>query len=205
MRELHDFLVDAYGAGTVYPPASEIFAALNHASLGDVRVVIVGQDPYHGPDQAHGLCFSVAPGVAPPPSLRNIFQELDADLDTVPESGDLRGWAEQGVLLLNTTLTVAAGKAGSHRDQGWERFTEHVLRTLVAHHQGRRKLVFLLWGRHAQDSAEFVDETKYHVLRAAHPSPLSVRNFRGCRHFSKTNILLAADGQAPIDWARSAA
>ncbi|MFN3587540.1 MAG: uracil-DNA glycosylase, partial [Moraxellaceae bacterium] len=178
----------------------EMFAALDHTPLSQVRVVILGQDPYHGPGQAHGLCFSVRRGVAPPPSLLNIFKEIHADLGIRPPAhGELTHWAQQGVLLLNSVLSVQAGQAGSHQGRGWEAFTDAVIRVLDAERSG---LVFLLWGSHAQRKGRFIDTRKHFVLKAAHPSPLAANRggWFGCRHFSQTNQYLVAHGHAPIDW-----
>ncbi|MCO6430077.1 MAG: uracil-DNA glycosylase [Deltaproteobacteria bacterium] len=183
----------------IYPPAPDIFNALSLTPFNQVKAVIVGQDPYHGPGQAHGLCFSVKPGVAIPPSLDNIFKELQSDLGMPrPAHGSLEKWAREGVLLLNAVLTVESGKPQSHAGKGWERFTDRVIRELNIRRQG---LVFLLWGSHAQKKCEGIDQHKHLVLRAPHPSPLSAhRGFLGCRHFSKTNEYLIRSGQAPINW-----
>ena len=201
MADLREFLNAEMAAGhQVFPPAAEWFAALNLTPLDRVRVVILGQDPYHGAGQAHGLCFSVKPGVRVPPSLVNIYKELESDLG-IPRAphGYLRHWAEQGVLLLNTTLTVRMGSAASHAGRGWERFTDAVIRLIDAAPQ---PVVFMLWGAHAQKKAAFVDGTRHCVLRSAHPSPLSARGgFFGSRPFSQANEFLAAHGRAPIDWA----
>jgi uracil-DNA glycosylase len=185
--------------GKVYPCEEDIFRALHLTSFEQVKIVILGQDPYHGPGQAHGLAFSVPAGVAFPPSLRNIFKELKRDLGIeAPLFGDLSGWARQGVLLLNTSLTVRAGEAGSHQGMGWERFTDAVVKTLDLERQG---LVFLLWGNHAQAKADLIDPGRHSVLTAPHPSPLSAhRGFIGCGHFSKANELLVQHGKTPIDW-----
>jgi uracil-DNA glycosylase len=184
---------------TIYPDIPNIFAALERTPLDRVRVVILGQDPYHGPGQAHGLSFSVPPGEALPPSLRNIFKELHADLGLpIPRHGNLGAWADQGVLLLNSVLTVEAEHAGSHAGRGWEEFTDEILRVLNARRQG---LVFLLWGAYAQRKGKLIDETKHLVLKSAHPSPLSAhRGFFGSRPFSKINAYLEARGERPIDW-----
>lgn len=203
---LRDFLRAEKQAGkTLYPPGPEIFSAFDHTPFDAVKVVIIGQDPYHGPGQANGLCFSVAPGVKTPPSLRNIFKEIHEDLAheernvPMPSGGDLRPWAEQGVLLLNATLTVEAHQAGSHQNKGWEPFTDGVIRTLSAEREG---LVFLLWGGFAKRKKNLIDASRHHILEAAHPSPLAAhKGFFGCRHFSKTNAILKAAGQPPIDWA----
>ncbi len=205
MAALRGFLLAERAAGkAIFPPARAWFRALDLTPLDAVRVVILGQDPYHGPGQAHGLCFSVPPGVRPPPSLGNIYKELKADLhlDT-PGHGFLESWARQGVLLLNSVLTVESGRAASHKERGWERFTDAVI-ALVAAKQD--PVVFMLWGSYAQKKAAFVRDVTaggHHlVLKAAHPSPLSAHNgFLGCRHFSKANAFLEARGRAPIDWA----
>jgi uracil-DNA glycosylase len=184
----------------VYPPNAQVFNALALTPFQDVKVVILGQDPYHGPNQAHGLCFSVKPPTPPPPSLVNIFLELKNDLGMErPNHGNLESWAKQGVLLLNSVLTVEEGKPGSHANQGWERFTSAVIQHL---NDEREHLVFLLWGAYAQKKAEFVDRRKHLVLMAPHPSPLSAhRGFLGCGHFSKANEYLKQHGLAPITWA----
>lgn len=184
----------------IYPNASDIFNALRYTPLEKVRVVILGQDPYHGPNQAHGLCFSVQPGVAHPPSLRNMLTELHNDVGaTYPESGSLEKWAHQGVLLLNTVLTVEAGQAHSHANIGWETFTDKVISVINQHLNG---VVFLLWGAHAQKKGQHIDPLRHHILKAPHPSPLSAhRGFMGCHHFSKTNQLLKNAGKPDIDWA----
>lgn len=183
----------------VYPPGNRIFAAFNYTPFSRVKVVILGQDPYHGDGQAHGLCFSVPDGVALPPSLVNIFKELTTDIGIpMPKSGNLEKWAKQGILLLNATLTVRANQAGSHQGRGWENFTDEVIRQLSSRHAG---LVFILWGSYAQAKEALIDTNKHFVLKAVHPSPLSVyRGFFGCRHFSKTNELLAKEDKQPIDW-----
>ncbi|MFB6258331.1 MAG: uracil-DNA glycosylase [Flavobacteriales bacterium] len=197
--ELKAFLLQEKKRTTVYPPGDRIFAAFDHTPFSKVRVVILGQDPYHGPGQANGLCFSVHDGVQHPPSLVNILKELGSDLGlSYPPSGDLSKWADQGVLLLNATLTVRKGEAGSHRGQGWERFTDAVVRKLSEEKNG---LVFLLWGKQAQEKGGHVDPFKHHVLKAPHPSPFSAhKGFFGCKHFSKTNAILAEEGYEPIDW-----
>ncbi|TKI06787.1 uracil-DNA glycosylase [Martelella alba] len=185
---------------TVYPPQHDVFNAFRYTELSAVKVVILGQDPYHGPNQAHGLSFSVRPGVPAPPSLVNIFKELADDIPGFrpPEHGCLQSWAEQGVLLLNTVLTVEAGHAHSHASLGWETFTDKVIEVL---NQCREGIVFLLWGSHAQKKGGIIDPRRHHVLKAPHPSPLSAhRGFLGCRHFSKTNAFLTQQGLAPIDW-----
>lgn len=184
---------------TIYPPGGMMFNAFEKTPFDKVKVVIIGQDPYHGPGQAHGLCFSVQDGVKPPPSLVNIFKELHTDLGLpIPTSGNLTKWAENGVLLLNAMLTVRAGEPASHSKIGWENFTDAVIRKISAQKQD---IVFLLWGRFAQDKQILIDATKHHILKAAHPSPFSVdKGFYGCRHFSKTNELLMKAGKEPIDW-----
>jgi uracil-DNA glycosylase len=200
MAELKRFLLAERAASkTIFPKAGEWFRALDLTPLDAVRVVILGQDPYHGPGQAHGLCFSVQPGVRPPPSLLNIFKELESDLALPrPAHGFLESWAKQGVLLLNSVLTVESGLAASHKDRGWERFTDAIIRTVAA--KGT-PVVFLLWGSYAQKKAAFVDPAKHLILKAAHPSPLSAHNgFLGCRHFSQANAFLEARGMAGIDW-----
>ena len=200
IQDLSQFLRLQKSQGAViYPPGELIFAALNTTPFDDVRVVIIGQDPYHGSGQANGLCFSVAPGVAVPPSLRNIYIELQADLGVSPRAhGNLRAWAEQGVLLLNSVLTVQAGKAGSHRGRGWEQFTDHIISTLS---QKRENLVFLLWGAYAQNKGHIIDRQRHHILTAPHPSPFSAHSgFIGCQHFSKANRYLTENGLTAIDW-----
>ena len=198
--ELVAFLKAERAAGRqIYPKGSDIFRAFELTPVPVVRVVILGQDPYHGPGQAHGLAFSVPEGVPLPPSLQNIFAEIRADAGLTPHpSGDLARWAEQGVLLLNATLTVQAGVAGSHQRRGWEAFTDAAIQQLSAHRHG---LVFLLWGNYAQAKAPLIDATKHTILRAPHPSPLSAhRGFLGCRHFTQANAALERAGHAPIDW-----
>lgn len=200
MAALKAFLAVEKAAGKViYPKGSEWFRALDLTPLDTVRVVILGQDPYHGPGQAHGLCFSVRPGVRPPPSLVNIYKELEADLGLPrPRHGFLEHWAKQGVLLLNSVLTVEAAKAASHQGKGWERFTDAVIRTV---NDKTDPVVFMLWGAYAQKKAAFVDPSHHLVLKAAHPSPLSAHTgFLGCRHFSQCNAFLHETGQPPIDW-----
>ena len=185
---------------TIYPPQEDVFNAFKYTAFEDVKVVILGQDPYHGANQAHGLAFSVKPEVAIPPSLLNIYKELTQDISgfQMPSNGYLVKWAEQGVLLLNTVLTVERGMAHSHANLGWERFTDKVIAVLNEH---REKLVFLLWGSHAQKKGQIIDRTRHFVLTAPHPSPLSAhRGFFGCRHFSKTNSYLESNGMKPIDW-----
>lgn len=193
------FLIEEKKKHTVYPPGSQIFAAFNTTPFQAVKVVILGQDPYHGPGQAHGLCFSVPKGIPAPPSLQNIFKEIQDDLGIpIPNHGNLEKWARQGVLLLNATLTVRANQAGSHQNKGWETFTDAAIKALSDHHKG---LVFILWGNYAQAKTKIIDGSKHFVLTAPHPSPLSAsRGFFGCKHFSKTNRLLASIGKEPIDW-----
>nr|WP_158118875.1 uracil-DNA glycosylase [Vibrio cidicii] len=184
----------------IYPPAKDVFNAFRFTEFNQVKVVILGQDPYHGPNQAHGLCFSVLPGIKPPPSLVNMYKELAQDIEgfQIPAHGFLQSWAEQGVLLLNTVLTVEKGKAHSHATSGWEVFTDRVIEAINQHQQG---VVFLLWGSHAQKKGRFIDRNKHYVLSAPHPSPLSAhRGFLGCRHFSQTNQLLSQQGKTPIHW-----
>lgn len=200
MRALSLFLRERQAAGAqIYPAAADIFAAFRATPFDAVRVVILGQDPYHGAGQAHGLCFSVQPGVDVPPSLLNVYKELERDLGLPrPSHGCLLPWAERGVLLLNSVLTVEAGQAGSHQGKGWEGFTDHVIETL---NREREHLVFLLWGSYAQAKGKVLDTGRHRVLRAPHPSPLSAhRGFIGCGHFSGTNQYLARQGLATVDW-----
>ena len=200
MRQLSAFLRQRKAAGArIYPPGPQIFAAFDATPFDAVKVVILGQDPYHGPGQAHGLCCSVLPGVPVPPSLVNIFKELNADLGIAPpDHGCLLPWARQGVLLLNAVLTVEEGRAGAHQGKGWEGFTDHAIETLAREREG---LVFLLWGSYAQAKGKVIDTRRHRVLRAPHPSPLSAhRGFLGCGHFSATNQYLAQRGLSPIDW-----
>ena len=184
---------------TIYPPGPLIFNAFDKTPFANVKAVILGQDPYHGPGQAHGLCFSVPDGIPPPPSLINIYKELHTDIGLpIPNTGNLTSWAEQGVLLLNAVLTVRAHEPASHSKIGWMDFTDTVIKKLSAEKEG---IVFLLWGKFAQDKQVLIDETKHHVLRAAHPSPFSAdKGFFGCKHFSKANELLSKRGIDPIDW-----
>ncbi|PWC11332.1 uracil-DNA glycosylase [Brenneria corticis] len=184
----------------IYPPQKDVFNAFRFTELHQVKVVILGQDPYHGPNQAHGLSFSVRPGVPAPPSLVNIYKELANDIPDfeIPRHGFLQSWAEQGVMLLNTVLTVEAGQAHSHANLGWETFTDRVIAAL---NENREGIVFLLWGSHAQKKGSIIDRQRHHVLKAPHPSPLSAhRGFLGCKHFSQANRLLEQQGLAPIDW-----
>ncbi|AMG59495.1 uracil-DNA glycosylase [Pantoea vagans] len=194
-------VADERAAGvTVYPPQKDVFNAFRLTELGDVNVVILGQDPYHGPNQAHGLAFSVLPGVQVPPSLQNIYKELMQDIPGFrkPDHGFLESWAKQGVMLLNTVLTVEAGKAHSHARFGWETFTDNVIAAINQHCEG---VIFLLWGSHAQKKGSIIDRKRHHVLQAPHPSPLSAhRGFFGSKHFSTTNERLSAAGKKPVDW-----
>ena len=198
-QQLHNFLVDEYGHQQVYPEMHHIFEAFNWTPFSKVKVVILGQDPYHGPGQAHGCSFSVLPGVAVPPSLQNIYKELQADLGCLPvKHGYLRSWAEQGVLLLNSVLTVRAGQAYSHQGHGWEQLTDAAI---VALSERPTPVVFILWGRAARDKKRLIDLKRNFVVESAHPSPLSAyRGFFGSRPFSKTNQFLEMTGQAPINW-----
>ncbi len=200
MLALRQFLQQEKELGKViFPAGSEIFNALNSTPLSQVKVVILGQDPYHGPGQAHGLCFSVRPGVAIPPSLRNIYKEIAADLGfPPPRTGSLQSWSEQGVLLLNSVLTVESGKAAAHQGKGWEEFTDRVVALL---NQQREHLVFILWGSYAQRKGQIIDRKRHLVLESPHPSPLSAsRGFFGNHHFSRANEYLVAHGQSPVDW-----
>lgn len=196
---LTQFVRNEYAAGTVYPPGREMFAAFDACPFDDVRVVILGQDPYHEPGQAHGLCFSVNDGVPFPPSLVNIFKEIESDLGRpMPSSGNLMRWAKQGVLLLNATLTVRAHQAGSHQNKGWEAFTDAVIHRLATE---RNHIVFILWGSYAQRKGSFIDRNRHCVLQSPHPSPLSAyRGFFGNKHFSRANAYLIENGYKPIDW-----
>lgn len=196
---LRQFLLDEKKAGySIYPPGGRIFAAFDQTPFEKVKVVIIGQDPYHGPFQANGLCFSVGPGIAKPPSLQNVFKELYSDLGIpVPNHGCLDAWAVQGVLLLNATLTVRANNAGSHQGKGWEQFTDAVIGALS---EKRNGLVFLLWGNYARQKGAKIDRSKHLVLEAPHPSPLARGGFFGCRHFSKSNDYLLSRGVEPVDW-----
>ncbi len=198
-RELYKKVLDEYHTRRIYPSADDIFNAFHLTPLSDVKVVILGQDPYHGDGQAHGLCFSVKPDVEIPPSLENIYQELHDDLGcAIPNNGYLVKWAEQGVLLLNTVLTVRAHQANSHRGIGWEQFTDAVIRAV---NDEDRPIVFLLWGRPAQEKRSMLTNPNHLILTAPHPSPLSAyRGFFGCKHFSQANAFLEAHGVAPVDW-----
>jgi uracil-DNA glycosylase len=198
-ESLISFVRSEYQSNTVYPPGKEIFRAFDVCSFDQVKVVIIGQDPYHGPGQANGLCFSVHPGMRMPPSLMNIFKEISKDLGkAVPSDGDLGRWAEQGVLLLNATLTVRASTPGSHQNKGWEEFTDRVIKTIS---DEKENVVFLLWGAYAQKKGEIIDRAKHLVLMSAHPSPFSAdRGFFGSRHFSKANDYLKSKGLKEINW-----
>lgn len=198
-RDLKAFLIEERKEYTIYPPGPYIFNAFNKTPLTSLKVVILGQDPYHGKGQAHGLCFSVPPGIKAPPSLVNIFKEIQSDLQIpLPDHGNLESWAKNGVLLINATLTVRASQAGSHQKHGWETFTDSVISTISKH---KEHVVFLLWGRFAQAKKSLVDTSKHLVLEAAHPSPFSAYNgFFGCRHFSKANEYLRANGIQEVDW-----
>ena len=200
MQALRRFLLSEKQAGKrVFPPGEEMFAAFDHTPLDQVKVVILGQDPYHGEGQAHGLCFSVRQGVAIPPSLQNIYKELHADLGfTIPGHGCLTQWADQGVLLLNSVLSVECARAASHQGQGWETFTDRVIEVI---NREREAVVFMLWGSYAQRKGAVIDARRHCVLKAPHPSPLSAhRGFFGCRHFSAANRYLESRGEAPVDW-----
>jgi len=201
MKNLKAFLLQEKQTGkTVYPKGADIFNAFNHTPFDKVEVVILGQDPYHGEGQAHGLSFSVQKGVATPPSLKNIYKELETDIEgfKTPNHGNLTQWADEGVLLLNASLTVRAHEPGSHQGKGWEAFTDQAISQLSAKKTG---LVFLLWGKFAQQKAILIDEKKHTVLKSAHPSPFSAyTGFFGCRHFSRTNEILIAEGKKPINW-----
>ncbi|MEJ2882007.1 uracil-DNA glycosylase [Pedobacter sp. GR22-6] len=201
MKNLKAFLLEEKQRGaTIYPKGTDIFNALAHTPFDKVEVVILGQDPYHGTGQAHGLSFSVQKGMTIPPSLKNIYKELEADIPgfKTPGHGNLTKWADEGVLLLNATLTVRAHEAGSHQGKGWEIFTDKLISTLS---EQRKGIVFLLWGRYAQNKSALIDESKHTVLKAAHPSPFSAYNgFFGCKHFSQANAILIKEGKKPIDW-----
>jgi len=201
MVKLRQFLKEEKEAGyTIYPKNSDIFNAFNKTSFTDLKVVILGQDPYHGANQAHGLSFSVQKGITPPPSLKNIYKELQTDIPgfVIPTTGDLTHWAEQGVLLLNATLTVRAGTPGSHQKRGWEQFTDAVIKTISDKKEG---IVFILWGSYAQAKAELIDQTKHFIIKSPHPSPFSAdRGFFGSKPFSKTNEILRKEGKKEINW-----
>lgn len=198
-KKLYQTIMQEYQTNQIFPPADDIFNAFHFTPVKDVKVVILGQDPYHGDGQAHGLCFSVRPGIDAPPSLVNIYKELNEDLGCyIPNNGYLTKWAKQGVMMLNTVLTVQAHRANSHRDIGWEEFTDAAIRIL---NEQDRPIVFLLWGRPAQNKKALLNNPKHLILEAPHPSPLSAyRGFFGCRHFSKTNQFLEENGIEPIDW-----
>lgn len=199
-KDLITFVKEEYQTQTCYPQGNKIFAAFNRTPLDQVKVVIIGQDPYHGAGQANGLCFSVADGIKHPPSLINIYKELETDVGkSYPVSGDLESWADQGVLLLNATLTVRAGEAGSHQKQGWEQFTDAVISTLA---QERENIIFLLWGGFAKKKSKLIDTTKHHILTSGHPSPLSANRgyWFGNKHFSQVNELLQSMGKEVIEW-----
>lgn len=198
-KNLTEFVKSEYQSQIIYPPGNKIFAAFDQTSFEKVNVVIIGQDPYHGPNQANGLCFSVQDGIPFPPSLRNIFKELNSDLGLpIPQSGNLERWANQGVFLLNATLTVRASQAGSHQKKGWEEFTDVVIQKLSGE---KEKLVFILWGAYAQKKGNVIDPSKHLVIKSAHPSPLSAHNgFFGSKPFSQTNHFLKSIGKSEIDW-----
>lgn len=198
-KTLRDFIHSEYRNKTIYPPAKQIFNAFDSCPFESVKVVILGQDPYHEPSQAHGLSFSVLPPCPPPPSLVNIYKEIRSDVgDLVSSNGDLTAWSRQGVLLLNATLTVEAHKAGSHQNKGWETFTDSAIKALA---ENREHLVFMLWGSYAQRKGAFIDRSRHLVLQAPHPSPLSAyRGFFGCKHFSAANAYLISQGLSPIVW-----
>lgn len=199
-EKLVNFIKAEYSTKTIYPHGKNIFRAFELCPFDKVKVVIIGQDPYHGPGQANGLCFSVNDGVPLPPSLQNIYKEIEADLNMkMPSTGNLDNWSRQGVLLLNATLTVRANQAGSHQRQGWEEFTDAVIKTIS---DRKKNIVFLLWGKYAQEKGMIIDISKHHILKAPHPSPLSAHaGFFGCKHFSKTNQYLESIGKDPINWA----
>ena len=198
-ESLVSFVKQEYASNTIFPPAGQIFNAFNTCPFNNVKVVILGQDPYHGPAQAHGLCFSVNDGIQFPPSLQNIFKEITSDLGIpAPKTGNLTRWAEQGVLLLNATLTVRASQAGSHQGRGWEEFTDAVIKTIS---EKAENVVFILWGSYAIKKKSLINASKHCILTAPHPSPLSsYRGFFGCKHFSQTNTYLTSKGKTPIEW-----
>ncbi|WP_417362752.1 uracil-DNA glycosylase [Galbibacter sp.] len=199
-KQLQQFVEKEYESNTCYPPEELIFSALDHCSFDQCKVVILGQDPYHGPTQANGLCFSVSDGTSHPPSLINIFKELGTDVDkTYPLSGNLEHWAKQGVLLLNATLTVRASQAGSHQNKGWETFTDHLIKTIS---KGKSDVVFMLWGGYAKRKVKLIDAGKHHILTSGHPSPLSANRgyWFGNKHFSRCNEILSSRKLKPIDW-----
>lgn len=197
--KLKEFLIEEKKKYRIYPPGKKIFEAFNLTSFNEVKVVLLGQDPYHGTGQAHGLCFSVPEGIPQPPSLVNIFKEIESDLSIkMTQSGNLENWAKQGILLLNATLTVRANQAGSHQNKGWERFTDAAIKKIS---DEKENIVFLLWGSFAQAKQSIIDSSKHFILKTVHPSPLSVyRGFFGCKHFSKTNELLKSVGKEPVNW-----
>ncbi len=201
MKSLKAFLVEEKEKGhTIYPESANIFNAFRHTPFDKVKVVLLGQDPYHGPGQAHGLSFSVKKGVSVPPSLKNIYKELSTDLEhfNIPSHGNLTEWADRGVLLLNATLTVRAKQPGSHQGKGWEIFTDNVISELSRRKKG---IIFLLWGKYAQNKSVLIDESRHTIFKAPHPSPFSAyTGFFGCRHFSKTNTVLEQEGDLPVDW-----
>nr|WP_187768045.1 uracil-DNA glycosylase [Paenibacillus sp. PL91]MBC9199755.1 uracil-DNA glycosylase [Paenibacillus sp. PL91] len=199
LLELLDYLDDKYKSMTVYPEKQHIFNALNYTSYEQTKVVVLGQDPYHGPKQAHGLSFSVQPGMKVPPSLKNIYKELEADVGApIPDHGSLISWAQQGVLLLNTVLTVEEGKPNSHQGLGWERFTDSII---TAMNERDKPVVFMLWGKHAESKAVHIDREKHHIISSPHPSPFAARKgFFGSKPFSRANAFLEAIGSEPIDW-----
>jgi uracil-DNA glycosylase len=200
--KLREFLKSEYSTGRIYPPMNDIYNALRYTTYAEARVVILGQDPYHGPGQAHGLCFSVKPGVALPPSLKNIFKELADEVGMdMPTSGELSGWAHQGVLLLNTTLTVREGQPQSHKGRGWEILTDRIISAM---NEKETPVVFMLWGGNARAKRSLITNTRHLVLECAHPSPLSAYNgFFGCGHFKKANEFLESNGLLPIDWSKT--
>ena len=198
-QRLTEFVRNEYQTKKIFPPAKLIFNAFDHCTFDNLKVVILGQDPYHGPGQANGLCFSVNNGIKHPPSLVNIFNEIRNDIGTpIPENGNLERWADQGVLLLNATLTVKAHDAGSHQNRGWEEFTDRVIKIIS---DQKEQVVYLLWGSYAQRKGEIIDKTRHLILQSPHPSPFSVhRGFFGCKHFSKSNAYLTTNGESPIVW-----
>ncbi|MFN6038107.1 MAG: uracil-DNA glycosylase [Bacteroidota bacterium] len=196
--ELKSFLLEEKKNNVIYPPGNQIFSAFNHTPFSKLNVVIIGQDPYHGEGQANGLCFSISKGIRKPPSLQNIFKEIRDDLGIeIPDNGNLEHWADQGILLLNATLTVRANAAGSHQNKGWEIFTDSVIKKISERKTG---VVFLLWGNFAMKKSDLIDEEKHFILKAPHPSPLARGGFFGCKHFSITNKILEEQGKKPIDW-----
>ncbi|MFX0549544.1 uracil-DNA glycosylase [Hathewaya histolytica] len=197
--KLREFLIEEYRNKTIYPDMNDIFNALKYTPYKDVKVVILGQDPYHGPNQSHGLSFSVKPGVKTPPSLVNIYKELNSDLGYyIPNNGYLKKWAEEGVLLLNTVLTVRAGEANSHKNKGWEKFTDKIISLI---NEKNDPVVFILWGNNAQAKVKLITNSKHHIIKSVHPSPLSAsRGFFGTKPFSKSNEFLKSIGKSPIDW-----